>query len=491
MRPAADAIVRCQPVTASGAVGDILSVDLYVENVADLYGADVRLSFDTSIAQVVDADAGASGVQVQPLSAFLVPDFVIRKTADNSAGTIWYAVTQLNPHDAVSGSGPLARVSFQALKAGSFTMPFTYHKLAQRDGSEIPATTQSCTINFTSPGEATSTPTPTATNTTALATNTPTATPTATNTPSAAQIAGWVYLDTNGDGVRNAGETDGLTGVTINLTLPGGSVVSTLSVGPTGWYQFGDLASGTYTVTEVQPAGYTSTSPDAVVVTVSDSTQPIVNFGEQAFTPTPSPTLIAISTSTATATNTPTNTSVPPTATPTATNTPAPPTETPTMTNTPVPPTETPTATNTPTITPTPRLGTASIQGIVFDDRNRDGVQGLRETGIPGVLIVMIQIDSTGTLATITNNNNNSPVALDTVEGSNMWATVTDAEGIYRVDGLPVGFDYAVIEYDSLDYVSTTPNAVVVSIPVEGAGSAVTANFGDRQTPIRTFLPLI
>ena len=75
-RPAPDAaVVRCDPAGVVGQVGDILTVDLYVEGVSDLYGVDLQLTFDTVIADVVDEDAGLPGVQILPLIGFLQPDF--------------------------------------------------------------------------------------------------------------------------------------------------------------------------------------------------------------------------------------------------------------------------------------------------------------------------------------------------------------------------------------------------------------------------------
>ena len=108
--PLDDAIVRCEPQVIVGEVGETVTVDLYVENVIDLYGADVRPVFDTAIAQAEDADANpGNGVQLHPLSDLLSPDFVVKNEIDNSLGTVWYAVTQLNPSPEVSGSGPIAR----------------------------------------------------------------------------------------------------------------------------------------------------------------------------------------------------------------------------------------------------------------------------------------------------------------------------------------------------------------------------------------------
>jgi hypothetical protein len=153
-RPAAAApqatIVRCDPATVAGPLGTQIDIDIYVENVVELYGADVRLGFDPAKLQVVDADPGTDGIQIMPLDTFLSPDFVVREGLGyaEDPDVIWYAVTQVNPSEAVSGSGPLARVTFTALEAGSFTLPITYHKLARRDSLEIPSTAQGCSVTF-------------------------------------------------------------------------------------------------------------------------------------------------------------------------------------------------------------------------------------------------------------------------------------------------------------------------------------------------------
>ena len=126
-------IVRCEPMTVVGQVGDTLTVDLYVENASDLYGVDLQLTFDTTIADVVDEDAGLIGVQILPLSGFLEPGFVVRKVADNSAGTTQYANTQLNPTLPPNGSGSVARVRMVGHTYGTINMTFTAHDLAARE----------------------------------------------------------------------------------------------------------------------------------------------------------------------------------------------------------------------------------------------------------------------------------------------------------------------------------------------------------------------
>jgi hypothetical protein len=140
--------VRCEPPAPVARVEDLLQVDLFVADVTDLYGLDVRLAFDPARAMVVDADPFRPGTQIEPLYEFLEPGFIVRQEADNAAGTIWYAATQLNPTPPVSGSGAVARVTFRALRPGAFALPVTQVQLANRDGIAIPATGEGCTITF-------------------------------------------------------------------------------------------------------------------------------------------------------------------------------------------------------------------------------------------------------------------------------------------------------------------------------------------------------
>ena len=71
-------------------------------------------------------------------------------------------------------------------------------------------------------------------------------------------IAGSVYIDGSGDGLRQSGE-NGIANVAVKLTgtdAAGGAVSLTTTTDSGGNYEFSDLLSGSYTLTETQPAAY-------------------------------------------------------------------------------------------------------------------------------------------------------------------------------------------------------------------------------------------
>jgi len=82
-----------------------------------------------------------------------------------------------------------------------------------------------------------------------------------------ATLSGSVFIDDDGDAVKDAGETSGVTGLTVQLTGTddlGAAVSLTETTGAGGTYSFADLRPGTYTVTQVSdPTGLTHTGAQA------------------------------------------------------------------------------------------------------------------------------------------------------------------------------------------------------------------------------------
>lgn len=127
------------PAGGAYSTGQFIHVQVWVENVTDLYGADVQLAFDPAAFQVQDANPSAPGVQIKLRSDFLQPGFVLHREANNTTGSVWYANSQVNPALPVSGSGALFEFDLLTLKAGSFTLDIASHLLAASGGVAIPS----------------------------------------------------------------------------------------------------------------------------------------------------------------------------------------------------------------------------------------------------------------------------------------------------------------------------------------------------------------
>jgi len=73
-------------------------------------------------------------------------------------------------------------------------------------------------------------------------------------------ISGSVLVDVNGNGLEDVVDTNGYSGVTIEL-LTNGVVSATVTTSATGGYSFTNLMPGAYTVRMVKPANGYSTAP--------------------------------------------------------------------------------------------------------------------------------------------------------------------------------------------------------------------------------------
>ncbi len=112
----------------------VVPLDIVVSDVANLYGAEVHLSFDPQHLEVVDATRAVTSV----ITPGPFPDpgegrrLVAQNHVDNAQGTIDYAVTLLHPAPAAFGDGVLARVLFRVKQGGITPVRFTGGKLDER-----------------------------------------------------------------------------------------------------------------------------------------------------------------------------------------------------------------------------------------------------------------------------------------------------------------------------------------------------------------------
>lgn len=173
-------VVRVIPTTLTLTVGGVSDVAVEVVDVEGLYGFDVRLSFDPTVLEVVDADPNRPGVQVS-LGRLLDPGISVRDGADNTTGVIHYAMTQLNPSEAKSGTGNLVVIKLRGKTVGVSDLAITSVDLARRDASAIPVSSTGSVVTVAT-GAATQ-PTNTPIPTQSPPTPVPTALPPATTAP--------------------------------------------------------------------------------------------------------------------------------------------------------------------------------------------------------------------------------------------------------------------------------------------------------------------
>ena len=160
---AAPATVRPEPPAVEVAAGTTQTIAVVIEGAADVYGIDVRASFDPSRIEIVDADASKAGVQVIP-GSFPQPDFVALNEADNGAGTLRYVVTQVNPTPPATGNGTIFTFQVRGKAGGEAELRIDLVEMSNRSGELLPVQTANGTVTVTgaSPPAATGIVLPTA-----------------------------------------------------------------------------------------------------------------------------------------------------------------------------------------------------------------------------------------------------------------------------------------------------------------------------------------
>lgn len=169
VRAQAGTTIVISPATTNLSVGNSGTVNVVVNDYNDsnppgpnlngLNGADVILSFNPGVVSVQDANPFQSGIQVTPGpllgSGF---NFILINNADNTAGTIQFVISQLNPTLPQTCptlptpcTGVLFSINFLGHTAGSSPVDFTYSKLANANGWTIPAATTNGVVNVQTP----------------------------------------------------------------------------------------------------------------------------------------------------------------------------------------------------------------------------------------------------------------------------------------------------------------------------------------------------
>jgi LysM repeat protein len=181
------ATVVVQPASTTVQVGESTTINIRIDGVTDLYGAEVHLTFSPSVVQVTDSDGDPNnGIQLLTGDLFAGKQaFNAVNSANNSTGAVAYAISLLGEPSGVTGSGTLFSIQLEGSAAGLSAVAFVNVMLASQSGGQISATTTNGTVTVATvaPTDTPTTEPPTATPTTEPATATPTTEPAVTATP--------------------------------------------------------------------------------------------------------------------------------------------------------------------------------------------------------------------------------------------------------------------------------------------------------------------
>lgn len=115
-----EATVTCSVTPSLWGLGRTGTLEIKIANAQDLYGYQLKLSFDPSRIEVLDADLGREGIN---LALVGIDDFVVHNTVQD--GVISLAVSQVSPSPSVRGDAVLARAQVVARHIGTVHLRFS------------------------------------------------------------------------------------------------------------------------------------------------------------------------------------------------------------------------------------------------------------------------------------------------------------------------------------------------------------------------------
>lgn len=153
-----DTEVTVSPATTELACGEQGQVDILINDVTDLYGVDLIITFDPAVVKVVDSDPGP-GINVRPGN---FPDVsggqgsIQFNAADNDVGTIKYVAIRERPAAGQTGSGTIISIQFEGVAAGTSEVKLSSVLLSNSQANPIPFTSTDGEITVTCDGTPTS-----------------------------------------------------------------------------------------------------------------------------------------------------------------------------------------------------------------------------------------------------------------------------------------------------------------------------------------------
>jgi len=135
------------PSYAKKTVGSTLTVNVNIANVTKLYGYDFKLYYDNRILKAKNITEGTF-LKNQGSTFFRVKE--MNNTYNSTHGRIWIYSILLGPVSPASGSGTVAVIDFNSIRAGSTTINLYDTKLVSSSLGKINGNTIGGYYEFTS-----------------------------------------------------------------------------------------------------------------------------------------------------------------------------------------------------------------------------------------------------------------------------------------------------------------------------------------------------
>lgn len=136
-------LVKIVPNEAAISVGQTIEVTIQAENMVNLYGVELVVTFDPVLLEVVDADPNRDGLQIKA-GNFLNGGLEGANTVAN--GNIEYIMQQIDPNPPSNGSGPLAHIVFKGIGSGVANIKVEDLNLSDQNGNGMISAIHSATI---------------------------------------------------------------------------------------------------------------------------------------------------------------------------------------------------------------------------------------------------------------------------------------------------------------------------------------------------------
>ncbi len=144
-------LVQVEPTTTQVGVGETVLVQVVAYDVTDLMGVSLRLTFDPTLLDVLDMDPVLEGVQVG-VGGLLGEVVVLSNTVDMEGGHISLQYFRSETFTGVSGSGPIAAITFLGKGPGLSALNLAEISLIDSAGIPLDVTMRGGQITVTGAG---------------------------------------------------------------------------------------------------------------------------------------------------------------------------------------------------------------------------------------------------------------------------------------------------------------------------------------------------